>query len=58
MAPGRRRGAKGVKTTSELSVGDLVLAKVKGFPAWPAKVKKQNPRCNAHQFFISMYFVI
>lgn len=41
MAPGgRKRGAKGPKKTkkSELSLGDLVLAKVKGFPAWPAKV--------------------
>lgn len=38
MAPGRKRGAKGAKTKNELSLGDLVLAKVKGFPAWPAKV--------------------
>ncbi|KAG6396853.1 hypothetical protein SASPL_143010 [Salvia splendens] len=37
MAPGRRRGGKGAKTKSELSLGDLVLAKVKGFPTWPAK---------------------
>ncbi|MCI28088.1 HUA2-like protein 3 [Trifolium medium] len=41
MAPGRRKGAK--KSTAATSVtcrhwnvGDLVLAKVKGFPAWPA----------------------
>ncbi|KAL1806822.1 hypothetical protein ACET3Z_029890 [Daucus carota] len=37
MAPGRRRGAKGAKT-KQLKLGDLVLAKVKGHPAWPAKI--------------------
>ncbi|KAI3502006.1 hypothetical protein L1887_30037 [Cichorium endivia] len=41
MAPGRKRGgAKGAKTKSQLNLGDLVLAKVKGFPAWPAKVSR------------------
>lgn len=38
MAPGRRRGANKAKDKSQLSLGDLVLAKVKGFPYWPAKV--------------------
>ncbi|KAA8528927.1 hypothetical protein F0562_033585 [Nyssa sinensis] len=40
MAPGRKRGAKDAKAKRELSLGDLVLAKVKGFPAWPAKISR------------------
>lgn len=42
MAPGRRRGGKGSGggPKTELSLGDLVLAKVKGFPAWPAKISR------------------
>ncbi|KAM2695458.1 hypothetical protein EV1_039949 [Malus domestica] len=38
MAPGRRRGASKAKDKGKLSLGDLVLAKVKGFPYWPAKI--------------------
>ncbi|KAL5701704.1 hypothetical protein ACHQM5_027015 [Ranunculus cassubicifolius] len=47
MAPSRRRGAsKGSSAATSVSVkrnwkvGDLVLAKVKGFPAWPATVSE------------------
>ncbi|GLT37456.1 hypothetical protein SLA2020_117730 [Shorea laevis] len=39
MAGGRRRGASKAKV-QDLSLGDLVLAKVKGFPPWPAKVSR------------------
>ncbi|RWV86534.1 hypothetical protein GW17_00051568, partial [Ensete ventricosum] len=38
MAPGRRRGGNRVKAMGQLKTGDLVLAKVKGYPSWPAKV--------------------
>ncbi|KAJ0740089.1 putative PWWP domain, CID domain-containing protein [Helianthus annuus] len=41
MAPTRKRGgAKGAKANNKLNLGDLVLAKVKGFPAWPAKISR------------------
>ena len=42
MAPSRRRGvskaAAAAAACRQFQVGDLVLAKVKGFPAWPATV--------------------
>ena len=40
MAPSRKRGGGKAAASArrEWKVGDLVLAKVKGFPAWPAAV--------------------
>lgn len=42
MAPSRRKGAGkaaiAAASRRQWKVGDLVLAKVKGFPAWPATV--------------------
>ncbi|OVA12095.1 PWWP domain [Macleaya cordata] len=58
MAPGRKRGANRNKAKNQLSLGDLVLAKVKGFPAWPAKISRPedwerapDPRKYFVQFF-------
>ncbi|KAL2938949.1 Protein HUA2-LIKE 1 [Bienertia sinuspersici] len=58
MAPARKKGASKAKTAKELRLGDLVLAKVKGFPAWPAKVSRpedweraSDPRKYFVQFF-------
>ncbi|XP_057780454.1 protein HUA2-LIKE 3-like [Salvia miltiorrhiza] len=43
MAPSRRKGASKAAAAAarrKWEVGDLVLAKVKGFPAWPATVSE------------------
>lgn len=40
MAPAAKRGAKGKKWTRDPQLGDLVLARVKGYPSWPAKVSR------------------
>ncbi|KAJ6319722.1 hypothetical protein OIU76_005325 [Salix suchowensis] len=45
MAPSRRKSAAGKAAAAaaarrQWKVGDLVLAKVKGFPAWPATVSE------------------
>ncbi|OAY64035.1 Protein HUA2-LIKE 3 [Ananas comosus] len=45
MAPARRKGsgraaaAAAAAAAQQWKVGDLVLAKMKGFPAWPAVVR-------------------
>ncbi|KAK8560755.1 hypothetical protein V6N13_026191 [Hibiscus sabdariffa] len=39
MAGSRKRGGSKAKVKN-FSLGDLVLAKVKGFPAWPAKISR------------------
>ncbi|PSR88306.1 ENHANCER OF AG-4 protein [Actinidia chinensis var. chinensis] len=58
MAPARKRGARGAKTKSELSLGDLVLAKVKGFPAWPAKISRPEDwkRTPDHKKYFVQFF--
>lgn len=38
MGRSRRKGAR--KGKDKLKLGDLVLAKIKGFPAWPAKISR------------------
>lgn len=42
MAPSRRKSASKAAAAAaarrQWKIGDLVLAKVKGFPAWPATV--------------------
>ncbi|XP_039027229.1 protein HUA2-LIKE 2-like isoform X2 [Hibiscus syriacus] len=44
MAPGRRKGtskaAASAAARRQWKVGDLVLAKIKGFPAWPAMISE------------------
>ncbi|KAE8732014.1 Tudor/PWWP/MBT domain-containing protein, putative isoform 2 [Hibiscus syriacus] len=39
MAGSRKKGGKKAKV-KDLRLGDLVLAKIKGFPAWPAKISR------------------
>lgn len=47
MAPGRKRG-KAAAARQEWKVGDLVLAKVKGFPAWPAQISTPEKWGQSH----------
>ncbi|KAJ4822810.1 hypothetical protein Tsubulata_015812 [Turnera subulata] len=61
MAPGRKKGAN--KAKAQLSLGDLVLAKVKGYPFWPAKISRpedvqredvQRPR-DPKKYFVTFF---
>ncbi|KAK8961257.1 HUA2-like protein 2 [Platanthera guangdongensis] len=45
MAPSRRKGSARVSAATtaarkQWKIGDLVLAKMKGFPAWPAMISE------------------
>ncbi|KAI4972224.1 hypothetical protein ZWY2020_003149 [Hordeum vulgare] len=58
MAPVARRGAKSVKWNREPQLGDLVLAKVKGYPFWPAKVSRPedwNQEPTPRKFFVLFF---
>ncbi|KAH9312651.1 hypothetical protein KI387_027686, partial [Taxus chinensis] len=53
MAPSRKRGGgggvgKSAAARPEWKIGDLVLAKVKGFPAWPAQISKPEKWGHSH----------
>ncbi|KAJ1266746.1 hypothetical protein BS78_07G001500 [Paspalum vaginatum] len=61
MPPGARRGAKQgqvSKWTREPQLGDLVLARIKGYPHWPAKISRPEDHGQAPQhkkFFVYFY---
>ncbi|EOA19795.1 hypothetical protein CARUB_v10000040mg [Capsella rubella] len=58
MAPGRKRGASKTKAKGQLILGDLVLAKVKGFPAWPAKISRAedwNRAPDPKKYFVQFF---
>lgn len=58
MPPGKRRGSNRLKTKGELQLGDLVLAKVKGFPPWPAKVcspEDWNKSPDLRKYFVEFF---
>ncbi|CAM6084588.1 unnamed protein product [Calypogeia fissa] len=61
MAPGRKKGGGALKAAAarrEWNVGDLVLAKVRGFPAWPAQVSNAEERGippNPNKIFVSFF---
>ncbi|KAB2009259.1 hypothetical protein ES319_D10G155200v1 [Gossypium barbadense] len=57
MAGSRKKGGKKAKIKN-LSLGDLVLAKIKGFPAWPAQISrpedwKQEP--DPKKYFVQFF---
>ncbi|AQK77971.1 ENHANCER OF AG-4 protein 2 [Zea mays] len=59
MPPGGRRGAKQRPNwTREPQLGDLVLAKIKGYPRWPAKISRPeefNHEPTPKKFFVYFY---
>jgi hypothetical protein len=55
MPPSRRRGANKAKANAHFKLGDLVLARVKGFPAWPAKVRFHSS--NLFLFLLFSFYI-
>ncbi|CAI8617196.1 unnamed protein product [Vicia faba] len=58
MPPARRRVANKAKANGHLRLGDLVLAKVKGFPPWPAKISRPEEWDKApdpKKFFVQFF---
>uniref|UniRef100_A0A453S8F8 PWWP domain-containing protein n=1 Tax=Aegilops tauschii subsp. strangulata TaxID=200361 RepID=A0A453S8F8_AEGTS len=58
MDPAANQVARGNKWTRAPQLGDLVLAKVKGYPFWPAKVSRPedwNQEPAPRKFFVLFF---
>ncbi|KAL3699060.1 hypothetical protein R1sor_017082 [Riccia sorocarpa] len=61
MAPGRKKGGGATKLAAvkrEWKVGELVLAKVKGYPPWPAQISNAEDKGwspNANKVFVCFF---
>uniref|UniRef100_A0A8R7V7K2 PWWP domain-containing protein n=2 Tax=Triticum urartu TaxID=4572 RepID=A0A8R7V7K2_TRIUA len=58
MDPAAKQVARGNKWTRDPQLGDLVLAKVKGYPFWPAKVSRPedwNQEPAPRKFFVLFF---
>ncbi|XP_058724155.1 protein HUA2-LIKE 1-like isoform X2 [Vicia villosa] len=58
MPPSRKRAANKAKANANLRLGDLVLAKVKGYPPWPAVISRPEDwekTPDPKKFFVQFY---